>query len=479
MKRSNRLYRLKLILGLALLFLPLLGTAGPWLDPGNQRLRHDLQLLADAGIIHIPIQSWPVQAADVDLAINRLSIANLDSPALQRALSRVQRIVRREARGGRWRTHVSTGLAVNPEPVRSFNASQREDTEVELGAQWMGGRFASRIQGQWLHEPEDEREWRLDGSYLAAIIGNWAVSIDTMENWWGPGWDGSLFLSNNARPFPKVTLQRNYSEPADTPVLSWLGPWRWISFLGELDNQRQQRGAKLFGARFASTPVTSLQWGLSSVAMFGGGKRTENLESLLDVYSGHEDEQGNSSGYQVSGADLRWRVPFVPLAVYGQYALQSEQGGLGDEDMLLYGAETWFSFGSLGHSVRIQLEHADLADSNGSPSYSSEVYTDGYTFYGEAVGHTLGRGSGELTAATITFVNPNGSSIYLRGRNGQTGSERKTQLADYKELQVGYEYRLLDGSCWSVDLGWRDFTNGTKDDSDGNWYGAFLIRRNF
>ena len=31
------------------------------------------------------------------------------------------------------------------------------------------------------------------------------LRLSVTDRWWGPGWDGSLILSNNARPIPAIT----------------------------------------------------------------------------------------------------------------------------------------------------------------------------------------------------------------------------------------------------------------------------------
>ena len=40
-------------------------AADPWLAPGDARLRHDLQLLSDSGIVRAPLTAWPVSWAEV------------------------------------------------------------------------------------------------------------------------------------------------------------------------------------------------------------------------------------------------------------------------------------------------------------------------------------------------------------------------------------------------------------------------------
>ena len=39
--------------------------ADPWLAPGNEGLRSDIQLLADAGILRGPVTTWPMSWPDI------------------------------------------------------------------------------------------------------------------------------------------------------------------------------------------------------------------------------------------------------------------------------------------------------------------------------------------------------------------------------------------------------------------------------
>ena len=39
--------------------------ADPWLAPGNEGLRADVQLLADAGILRGPVTTWPMSWPDI------------------------------------------------------------------------------------------------------------------------------------------------------------------------------------------------------------------------------------------------------------------------------------------------------------------------------------------------------------------------------------------------------------------------------
>ena len=49
----------------ALMLMPTLSSADPWLAPGDVALRHDLEMLADVGVLKGPITQWPVPWPDI------------------------------------------------------------------------------------------------------------------------------------------------------------------------------------------------------------------------------------------------------------------------------------------------------------------------------------------------------------------------------------------------------------------------------
>ena len=90
---------------------------------------------------------------------------------------------------------------------------------------------------------------RADGSYASARFGNVAVTAGLREQWWGPGWEGSLILGTDARPIPSLTVERVLADPFETPWLRWLGPWRATASVGQGEGggQGKGRGTWVFG----------------------------------------------------------------------------------------------------------------------------------------------------------------------------------------------------------------------------------------
>jgi hypothetical protein len=51
--------------------------ATPLAAPGDMRLRHDLQLLNDAGVINIPMTAWPISLGDVHNAVGAANLSDV------------------------------------------------------------------------------------------------------------------------------------------------------------------------------------------------------------------------------------------------------------------------------------------------------------------------------------------------------------------------------------------------------------------
>lgn len=394
-------------------------TAGPWLDPGDTLLRHDIQLLCDAGIVHAPLTTWPLAWADVarDLAGPHPEL----SPALANARSRVLQRYRLEAKTYQFRPHLRAALSNDPRQFRTFEATTRERAELEAGLEWTGDILAARLQATAVSGPDDGRSVRYDGSYLAALWNNWALSVGAFDRWWGPGWDGSLILSTNARPIPSLTVQRHLSDPFDNDWLRWLGPWQLLFSVGQLEHDRDVPDALFMGMRFAFRPVSALEIGLSRTAQWGGQGRPEDLSTFGDLLLGRDNTgsagitAANEPGNQLGGLDVRWQSPLfdAPYALYAQVVGEDEAGGLPSKDFAMAGIETWGAWGERGASWRVRVEYADtavngfLGDPAFNTTYRHHIYSDGYTYRGRIIGHSFG-GDGRSLSAGVTLITERG-----------------------------------------------------------------------
>ncbi|MFW2405582.1 MAG: capsule assembly Wzi family protein, partial [Gammaproteobacteria bacterium] len=174
--------------------------AGPWVTTGDSSLRSDIQILADGGRIMSPTMMWPMAWGDIMASLDE---SGADwTPEETAALVRVKKRMQLETRSGHLRLNAHASVAENPVQIRSFEDTPREKGEVGIGFEYTGDWWATSVQGQWVSDPQDGDEWRADDSYIGVALGNWMLSAAITDRWWGPGWQSSLILSNNARPIP-------------------------------------------------------------------------------------------------------------------------------------------------------------------------------------------------------------------------------------------------------------------------------------
>ena len=71
------------------LLLSAVAQSEPWQAPGDARLRHDLELLSDAGLVHAPLTAWPVSWPEIARDVGGINAA--EQPLhVQAALARVR-----------------------------------------------------------------------------------------------------------------------------------------------------------------------------------------------------------------------------------------------------------------------------------------------------------------------------------------------------------------------------------------------------
>jgi hypothetical protein len=396
--------------------LALLTTApaisGPWIAPGDEGLRSDILMLADAGILRGPVTTWPLSWPDVARDALGASQEGLDDATLG-ALLRVQRRARSESNSGLPDLELRASAAHAPTSLRTFADSPRDAGELSARASWLTDHLALNLQATVVVDPDDGKKLRADGSYLGVSVGNFMLSAGYMERWWGPGWDGSLILSTNARPIPSVTLERNYTDPFESKLLSWIGPWRASIAIGEAEaHDVAIPEVRFLAARVNFKPRQWLEVGVSRTAQWCGGERQCDWSTFADMLLGRDNQDVGGStddqpGNQMAGYDLRLRSPWraLPLAFYTQWIGEDEAGGLPAKFLGLFGVEGWGG-GRFG-AVRVRLEYADTAcmftsdEPQFGCGYRNSIYPQGYTYRRRVIGHAMDNDSRMLTLGAI------------------------------------------------------------------------------
>jgi hypothetical protein len=248
------------------------------------------------------------------------------------------------------------------------------------------------------------------------VAGNWSIAASTEERWWGPSWDGSLILSNNARPIPALTIDRVFTDAFESKWLSWLGPWDLSVMFGQLEKEREVPNAQFFGMRFNFRPLRSLEIGLSRTAQWCGDGRPCGFDTFTDLFLGRDNvgDEGigeeNEPGNQLAGLDFRWAPGFrkTPIAIYGQFIGEDEAGGFPSRYMGQFGVEwsgylfdRWSSqaFAEFSGTTCQFHESSKLYNC----AYNHGIYKTGYRFRSRSIGHGADNDA-ELVSAGLVLV---------------------------------------------------------------------------
>ncbi len=446
------------------------GAAGadPWLGPGDGRLRHDLELLSDAGIVRAPLTTWPVSWAEIARDVR----AAAENPAMPlhvaAALARVRVAARAATTVGKLDLHARIAGSEQPMTLRRFSDVAREEGEIFGGAHYTGDRFALRLQATAVANPSDGKELRGDGSYAGVVLGNWMLSAGLIDRWWGPGWEGSLIYGTNARPIPSISIERNYSDPVEHPWFNWIGQWRLAVTMGQLEGDRDDAPhAQLFGMRATWKPHAQLEIGISRTAQWCGDGRPCDAGTFWDLLRGNDNDQplAEQPGNQMGGFDLRWSLPWAPVAVYAQAIGEDEASYLPIKYLGLIGAEIWGGIGE--RSWRAHVEYADTACAfyESSPqfgcAYRNSNYSDGYQYRDRVIGHAIDGDSQQFSVGAM-LVNGDGSSWEFAGQNARVNRASVNQVHSVAPLASEirsadlYHRRAFLGGDVRIGLGYEE-----------------------
>ncbi len=391
--------------------------AKPWLDTGDMKLRHELQMLSDAGMLNAPLTTWPLSSKDIHRSLEESSVKTNSNPELMDVLTSVNNRLAEEDYG--------SGIKLEAKArskkllIRDFSGEGREKGSVSYDGDWGNALIDARLKitvADKSDHPSDQN-LRLDESYVASSLGNWKFAVGRQSRWWGPSWDGSLILSNNARPIPSLSVENVSSKAFNNKWLRWLGPNKLHMFIGQLESDRGVPNAKLIGTRFTFKPLKSLDIGLHRTIQWGGDGQNNSFKNFLETLASiRVDKQdgslGTVNGNQIAGLDVRWKLPISSknqYSLYGQYIGEDRVDGslfLGDETYLL-GASASGVSNKLKGTWRTYIEATDTSAAwfkdraRNNIIYNHSAYSDGYRYQDISMGHGIDSDSQIISAGAM------------------------------------------------------------------------------
>jgi hypothetical protein len=380
--------------------------------------RHALELLVDDGGLALPVTQWPLPRAAVVRALDALP--REPPPALAAARAAVERELADASRAGavaalRGRNDALIGFGDESVPGSRVELHSgtaiASGTALQLGVRVDQGTDPSRSQAKL----------RLDRSAVAIDVDSVLLQAWAHRNWWGPGWQSSLILGNNAPPTYGIGLQRASAAPSTSPWLGWLGPWTFDAFVARNDDAV---GSMLVGTRITLRPFSFLELALSRTAQWGGSGHSESADSFWRMLAGlgvNSHDASEDPANEMSGYDLRLRCPrSVRCAAYAQLIGEDATRYLPGRFLGLYGLEAWSADGRHRWFVELAeticgavLEHHPMRPC----AYQNHAYPEGYASAGRWLGASQGADARLLTVGWIAAAQ--GTSLRLHaGRIG-------------------------------------------------------------
>ncbi len=432
----------------------------------DAKLRTDLNWLNQQGVIQISTSTWPLSGDEIQRALSQAKVANNTQ---QKVINSVKNALQADNETVKVGLHAATDLKTIPQTFGENQKSQYQaDVEFKSGGESWDAKL--RINGEKDPLIDHGHDANVEDSYLAGKLWNQWLIAGQVPTYWGPGHDGSLIRGDASRPVYGIIAQRAVQNAFETKWLSWIGPWQYQAFAGQLDDYKAIPDAKLLGLRLTAQPLPYLEFGASRILQWGGEGRSQSLDSLWNAIKGNDnfDSADDDKSNQIAGLDFRLNMqPLlqIPVGIYGQYVGEDEAGFLPAKKMYLAGTD----FSSTYKNMPYQL-YAEWADTrtNGQVdgvSYNHYVYTDGYYQHGFPLGHAIG-GDGQMYSV--------GGDIRFDVMNRLSGRALYAKV-NQSNLAINAAFPKED-SIKGLDLTWTHYikptlplkVNGWVSDSDLN-----------
>ena len=271
---------------------------------------------------------------------------------------------------------------------------------------------------------------------LKLTFWNVALEFGRGTQWWGPGYHGSLLLTDHAFPLDMIKLGSD--ETFRLPwALSKLGDWRINSFLTRLEGAQTFPHEKIFGLRINYLPTSWLELGFTRLTQFDGqGSGGSFPRTLVDCYTNPPNQEGGVANCNEQAmVDARVKIPHIPYLVPFPAGLQL-YGELGSEDKwsklistraaYLAGLYIPQLFSNDTTDLRIEFADTDYPRRK-SPElagvwYNNGTFTNGMRQYGFPLGHHMGT---------------DGIDVFVRSTRYMTDTFQAGSTLNYQERQRG------------------------------------------
>lgn len=281
--------------------------------------------------------------------------------------------------------------------------------------------------------------------------------------WWGPGYEGSMLMSNNAEPFKMVKVST--PNPIQLPwIFRRFGPFKAVWFLTELEEDRTVAEPKLTGLRLNFKPHPALEVGLSRAIMFGGsGIPRVGVRDYLNMWRpGPEQAENNQlAGFDVSAViPLGDKMPVKSVKLYGDFAGEDEAGWIPSNWGKLFGMQLNDVLRTGRTDLRIEYADNHVSDEP-NVFYTHSVYQPGYTYKGRIIGHHMGTDARDVLIRLTHYLREDVILGVEFDREVTNLSSEPRRTTD----RLGLDLTLFTNRSWQLKTAYRyeDNEHGRED----------------
>jgi hypothetical protein len=455
-----------LLASLVLLACAAPALASPWAEVGDGRLRSDIDILAAAGVVDNVTMQWPLPWGGLVRAIEEKDATEDSRPFVRAAAIRILHRADVGLRQGHLNTSVAMDATNRPNPVRGFDAMGREKFQGQISAEWNSNNTSIRVSaGAQLKDWNQKADLLLDGSYFAHKFGGALVYGGYLTHWWGPGWVSALSLSNNARPFPQIGIQRANTQAFSSPWLHWLGPWQAEFLVGVLDGPRVDKNTLYSGLRVNFSPLPGLEIGITRTEETCGTHHPcKPLQYYFEFRNDpkHVNHTNDQLDFDFRYTNVAWGHPY---ALYTQLMNEDSNPITRSGTSHLFGASVWFPAGD--STLRVTAEYTDSIATRNIFSfgevmhgfaYNNYSYVDGMRYRGRSLGFSLDSDS-RLATLQASLVTGTGWRYTLTYNNAKVSTPQNVwgNVATTAPVKINIgEFRVEMPFSWaSLDLAAR------------------------
>ena len=303
---------------------------------------------------------------------------------------------------------------------------------------------------------DPDRDIDLIEGYGKLMLGRLEIEAGKDSLWWGPGYHGSIIMSNNIEPFKMVKISN--PNPVKLPwIFERLGPFKAVWFLTELEEDRTIPDTKLTGLRLNFKPHPAFDIGLSRAIMYNGsGRESPDLKNYWNMFLGSKENLGGElDNNQLAGFDvsvlipLDGKVPARSIKLYADLAGEDKAGGLPSRWGRLLGLK--LNDILLQGRTDLCVEYANNHIS-GYPNYfyNHHIYQSGYTYKDRVIGHHMDSDAGDFFIRLDHYLTDE-IILGLEYDKQKSLSSTNRQTID----QLGLDLTMLTSNNWRVKTGYR------------------------